>query len=106
LAAAQAAIAVTTGGGDDMAARRTASTKPQVTLSKKEYRARSIERQSSIVDTTLFVSIREACHILGIGRTTLYALMARGDVVSARRGGRRLVSSASLRAYHDRLIGG
>ncbi len=89
-----------------MAARRTTSTKPKATSSKKEYRARSIERQLSIVDTTLFVSIREACQILAIGRTTLYAMMARGDVVSARRGGRRLVSSASLRAYHDRLIRG
>jgi len=57
------------------------------------------------VDTTLFISVREACHVLGIGRTTLYTLITHGDVVSARHGGRRLVSSASLRAYHDRLVG-
>ncbi len=88
-----------------MAARQASSGRPPAVLSRKEHRARSIERQASIVDTTLFVSVREACHVLGVGRTTLYALIARGDVVSARRGGRRLVSSASLRAYHDRLVG-
>ena len=89
-----------------MATRRTSSDRPSTVISIREQRARSIERQASTVDTTLFISVREACHVLGIGRTTLYTLIAHGDVVSARRGGRRLVSSASLRVYHDRLVGG
>jgi len=88
-----------------MSARRTVANRPPAVISTREQRARSIERQASTVDTTLFISVREACHVLGIGRTTLYTLIAHGDVVSARHGGRRLVSSASLRAYHDRLVG-
>jgi hypothetical protein len=45
----------------------------------------------------------DAAQAIGVGRSTLYALMRAGDVESVHIAGRRVVPIASLQAYVDRL---
>ena len=47
----------------------------------------------------LFVRVPEACLVLGIKRTTLYKLIANGDVTSCKVGRARCVSVASLHRF-------
>ena len=47
----------------------------------------------------LAVSISEACHMLGIGRSKLYELIAAKDVPLIKLGRKSLVPVASLRAF-------
>jgi hypothetical protein len=55
----------------------------------------------------LLVSIREARELLGgIGHTTLYALVKRGEIVKVNIGRRGFITSESLEAYVDRLSAG
>ena len=46
----------------------------------------------------LAVSVKNACQLLGVGRTTMWALMKDGRVKTVRIGRRRLVIYASLEA--------
>lgn len=52
----------------------------------------------------LLVSIPEAVHITGIGRSKLYELLAAGEIVSVRVGKRRLIPTASLEEFVARLV--
>ncbi len=56
------------------------------------------------VDKLLYTPV-EAAHALGVSRSTLYALMATGDVPSVRIGASRRVPADGLRRYIDRLAG-
>lgn len=56
------------------------------------------------VDKLLYTPV-EAAHALGVSRSTLYALMATGDVPSVRIGASRRVPADALRRYIDRLAG-
>ncbi|MBV1690439.1 helix-turn-helix domain-containing protein [Novosphingobium sp. G106] len=47
---------------------------------------------------TVFVSVNEACRLVGLGRTTMYRLMDEGQVETVKIGSRRLVRVASLKA--------
>ncbi|MFL1461610.1 helix-turn-helix domain-containing protein [Roseococcus sp. DSY-14] len=47
----------------------------------------------------LLLSVAEARALLSVGHTTLYALLARGELKARRLGGRTLVEAASLRAF-------
>lgn len=47
----------------------------------------------------LAVTVPVALQISGLGRTTLYSLIARGKIKSVRVGSRRLISFASLKAF-------
>jgi hypothetical protein len=52
----------------------------------------------------LLVPIGDACALLGgVGRTTLYELVKRGDLVKANIGRRGFITAKSLEAYVDRL---
>jgi excisionase family DNA binding protein len=44
-------------------------------------------------------SIKETCDYLGIGRTSLYALIAAGDVIAIKIGRRTLISGQSLESF-------
>jgi excisionase family DNA binding protein len=44
----------------------------------------------------LAYSVAEAAQVLGVGKTTLYALMDRGDLAFCKIGSRRLVRSGDL----------
>jgi excisionase family DNA binding protein len=48
------------------------------------------------------VSVAEAAHILGIGRTNLYSRINAKEIDAIRIGGRRLVKLASINAFIDR----
>lgn len=47
----------------------------------------------------LLLSVAEARAALGVGHTTLYGLLARGELQARRLGGRTLVEATSLRAF-------
>jgi excisionase family DNA binding protein len=44
----------------------------------------------------LAYSVAEAAQVLGVGKTTLYALMERGDLPFSKIGSRRLIRSVAL----------
>lgn len=50
------------------------------------------------------VSIPAACHILSCGKSTLYELIRRGELRSAKFGGKRVLSRAEVEGYAARLI--
>ena len=49
------------------------------------------------------LSITETCEGLGVGRTTVYALIASGELESVKVGRRRLIPASSPAAYLERL---
>lgn len=49
------------------------------------------------------VSVEQAAHLLGIGRTVTYDLVLSGELRSVKIGRRRLVVRASIAEYVDRL---
>ena len=51
----------------------------------------------------LTVTITEAVRLLGIGRSTIYALMGRGDLAARKVGRRTLITTASIRTFLDAL---
>jgi excisionase family DNA binding protein len=53
----------------------------------------------------LLLSMEASQHALSVGRTTLYALVAKGEVETVHIGRRCLVRADSLAAYVDRLTG-
>jgi excisionase family DNA binding protein len=61
-------------------------------------------RGSAATDNqTLLVTVEEAAHLLGVGRTTMFELIGRGDVKSIRLGRRRLIARKSLESFVDEL---
>ena len=54
--------------------------------------------------SSLLLTPEEAASELRIGRSRMYELIKRGDVVSVRVGGSRRVVRASLNAYVRRLL--
>ncbi|MFB9058477.1 MULTISPECIES: helix-turn-helix domain-containing protein [Sphingobium] len=51
-------------------------------------------------------SVSDAAKMLGVGRTKLYDMIAKGEILSMQIGTRRLVKVASIRALIERLTGG
>jgi excisionase family DNA binding protein len=51
----------------------------------------------------LLVKPEEAATMLGIGRTRMYELLARGEIPSRRLGRSRLIDPEDVRAYAARL---
>lgn len=47
-------------------------------------------------DDRIFVSVKEACHRLGVGKTRLYALLGAGCLAARKSGRLTLVEVASL----------
>ena len=45
------------------------------------------------------VSVKDACAQLGIGRTTLYSLIGRKEIVSMKVKGRRLISQKAIEQF-------
>lgn len=64
----------------------------------------SVEVGRTPMQQPLAVSVREACRLIGVGNTTLWALIKEGRLKTTRIGRRRLVLFASLEALispHD-----
>jgi excisionase family DNA binding protein len=57
-----------------------------------------------VVDKLLYTPV-EAAHALGVSRSTLYVLMANGDVPSVRIGSSRRIPADGLRHYIAQLSG-
>ncbi len=53
----------------------------------------------STLQAALAYRIPDACRVLGLGRTRLYALIAEGKIEARRCGGRTLIPADSLRAF-------
>jgi excisionase family DNA binding protein len=51
----------------------------------------------------LAVTIPEAVRLLGVGRSTLYALMGRGDLAARKVGRRTLITTASIHRFLEAL---
>ena len=51
-----------------------------------------------------FVGVPEAQVVLGLSRTSVYALLDSGELRSARVGGRRLIPVVELDRFAERLI--
>ncbi len=51
----------------------------------------------------LMVSVESSAAALGLGRTAIFGLLARGDLESVKVGARRLIPVAALEAYVERL---
>ena len=51
-------------------------------------------------------SVSDAAKMLGVGRTKLYDMIAKGEIMSMQIGTRRLVKVASIQALIERLTGG
>lgn len=45
----------------------------------------------------ILVPVAQACQLIGCGRTTLYALIGRGELVARRLGARTLIETESIR---------
>lgn len=50
-------------------------------------------------------SIAQACEIIGVGRSTFYSLIKKGEIKPLKIGGRTVVPDAELNAFQHRLIG-
>jgi len=51
-----------------------------------------------------FVNVTEALQFLAIGRTTLYELIKKGDVVAANFRGRRVITRRSMLTYAEKRV--
>jgi len=49
------------------------------------------------------VSVAEARKLLGVGTTTVYSLVKRGEISARKIGARTVIPESSLRALQDRL---
>jgi excisionase family DNA binding protein len=49
------------------------------------------------------VSIAEARKLLGVGTTTVYSLMKRGEIAARKIGARTVIPESSLRTFQERL---
>lgn len=58
---------------------------------------------AQMAPTPLLYDVPEACRMLDCGRSTLYELMAAGELESVRLGRRRLIPHAAIVALVDRL---
>lgn len=54
----------------------------------------------------LFLTLSEACEVLGIGRSRLYELVRNGEIASVKLGRSRRFTSESIRAWADRQVRG
>ena len=60
------------------------------------------ERESPAIEP-IVMRVPDACHYLGIGRSTLYVLIGKGEIEIIKMGAATLVLTASLRSLVERL---
>lgn len=65
----------------------------------------NIASSVSPVDGKLLCSIKEATALLGVGRTSIYEMISRGQIASLRLGSRRLIKMSSLIALINQAGG-
>lgn len=72
---------------------------PQVPINGTEYMSNSPNETKDAFQGRLAVSVDEAARMIGVGRTFLYAAIAKKELKSAKVGGRRLVTADALRSW-------
>jgi excisionase family DNA binding protein len=55
------------------------------------------------MNNKLLYSVREAEEVVGLGRSTLFELLRRGEIESVKVGAARRIPRAALEAFVDRL---
>jgi excisionase family DNA binding protein len=50
------------------------------------------------------LSVLEAAHVMGIGRTKVYRLISEGKLKTVKNGGRRLIRRSEIERFNDSLI--
>ena len=58
---------------------------------------------ASSSESSVAFNVAGACRALGVGRSSLYLLMAAGKLDARKLGGRTIVTATSLRAYVEGL---
>ena len=61
------------------------------------------EQRGSPAIEPIVMRVPDACHYLGIGRSTLYVLIGKGEIEVIKMGAATLVLTASLRSLVERL---
>lgn len=61
---------------------------------------------TKLMNEPYLCSVSDAARMLGVGRTKLYDMIAKGEILSMQIGTRRLVKVASIQALIVRLTGG
>ncbi|WP_373492492.1 helix-turn-helix domain-containing protein [Parasphingorhabdus sp.] len=64
------------------------------------------EHGVSSMDTQFLCSVPDAAKMLGIGRTKIYEMLTKGELVSMQIGTRRLVRIDSIKTLIERATGG
>ena len=65
-----------------------------------------IAREDSIMEKRLAVSIMEAAEICGVGKSTIYRLIDRGEIKRRKLGNRALILLSDLNTYLNSLEDG
>ena len=55
------------------------------------------------IDGRRYLTVLQACWLMNIGRTRLYALITSGDIRAIKEGSKRLIDRVSVDEYRDRL---
>lgn len=63
-----------------------------------------MDQKTDVTQKPLLYGMEESAEMLGVKRTTMYDLAARGEVKTVSIGRRRLVTADSLEAYVARLM--
>ncbi len=64
-----------------------------------------MKTETNVADAErLAYNIEDACEVIGVSRTTLYDLMAAGELTSIKIRRRRLIPASVVVAYLERLI--
>lgn len=61
-------------------------------------------RSAPMADARMTYSIEDAAEVLGVGRTTMYRLVAEGEVESIAIGSRRLIPRESIEDFLSRKL--
>jgi len=86
--------------------RRTVDTSGSIPSDAADGRRKRMATVEESAPPRWLLPIPQACSSLGVGRSTLYELAARGDVQIVRVGRRALVPVASIEAFVERLRAG
>ena len=71
-------------------------------MPKAETKDQRAERKHQSMIEPIAMRVPEACHYLGIGRSTLYVLISEGEIEFIKLGSSTLVLTESLRALVER----
>jgi excisionase family DNA binding protein len=69
---------------------------------RRAFRREALGDAEVVDHERLAYTLNDACRMLGVGRSTLYAMLARGDIAYSQVGGRKLIPHEELVALLQR----